>query len=150
MVGEFGESGGLDLGSDHRCVQMVMRLRALKRSKRFSMRQGAGSVGWEPGDARRYKELLDGRLMPTCPSVCGRVKARPTKVFNNCLAMLSKSFFEISNGHNWGAIWSNRDENLSHDTAIASFCSGEGFQGAWGLGRWKKVENCFIFGPLFF
>ena len=27
---------------------------------------------------------------------------------------------------------------------------GEGFQGAWGLGRWEKVEKGFIFGPLFF
>ena len=66
------------------------------------------------------------------------------------LAMLSKFFFEISNGHNWGAIWSNRDETLSCDTAMTSSCSGEGSQGAWGLGRWEKVEKCLIFGPLFF
>ena len=57
--------------------------------------------------------------------------------------------FEISNGHNWGAIWSNRDETLSCDTAMTSSCSGGGSQGAWGLGRWEKVENCFMFGPLF-
>ena len=68
-------------------------------------------------------------------------------------AVLSKifcfSFGEISNGHNWGAIWSNRDENLSSRMAVTSSCSGEGFQGAWGLGRWEKVENCFIFGACF-
>ena len=53
-------------------------------------------------------------------------------------------FFEISNGHNWGAIWSNRDETLSCDTAMTSSCSGQGSQGAWGLGRWEKVEKCFL------
>ena len=33
---------------------------------------------------------------------------------------------------------------------MTSSCSGEGFQGAWGLGRWEKVEKCFIFGPFVF
>ena len=68
--------------------------------------------------------------------------------FGGVVEKVSK--FEISNGHNWGAIWSNRDETLSCDTAMTSSCSGEGSQGAWGLGRWEKVEKCFIFGPLFF
>ena len=49
--------------------------------------------------------------------------------------------FEISNGHNWGAILSNRDETLAHDTSmIWSIFWGLG-AGAWGLGRWEKVEN---------
>ena len=85
------------------------------------------------------------QLDPILPMVMSK-KAK--EMGNGGLWTTSK--FEISNGHEWGAIWSNRDENLSHDTAIASFCSGEGFQGAWGLGRWEKVEKCFIFGPLFF
>ena len=29
-----------------------------------------------------------------------------------------KLHFEISNGHNWGAIWPHRDETLSSDTAM--------------------------------
>ena len=61
-----------------------------------------------------------------------------------------KDFFLISNGHNWGAIWSYRAVNPPPGIARTSSCSGEGFQGAWGLGRWEKVEKCFIFGPLFF
>ena len=50
-------------------------------------------------------------------------------------------FSEISNGHNWGAILSNRDETLAHDTSmIWSIFWGLG-AGAWGLGRWEKDKN---------
>ena len=33
--------------------------------------------------------------------------------------------------------------------ARTSSCSGEGSQGAWGLGRWENVEKCFIVGSFF-
>ena len=50
-------------------------------------------------------------------------------------------FSEISNGHNWGAILSNRDETLAHDTSmIWSIFWGLG-AGAWGLGRWEKDKK---------
>ena len=56
-------------------------------------------------------------------------------------------FSEISNGHNWGAILSNLDETLSHDTSVIWSIFWGLEAGAWGLGRWEKVENWFIFGP---
>ena len=94
----------------------------------------------------RKKLIVNGKKKISFPPP-GESQSAQT-CFGGVVEKVSK--FEISNGHNWGAIWSNRDENLSHDTAMTSSCSGEGFQGAWGLGRWEKVEKCFIFGPLFF
>ena len=38
---------------------------------------------------------------------------------------------------------------MSHDTSVIwSIFWGLG-AGAWGLGRWEKVEKCFIFGTFF-
>ena len=49
--------------------------------------------------------------------------------------------FEISNGHNWGAILSNRDETLTIEKAIARSIFLEGSHGAWGLGLWEQIEK---------
>ena len=68
--------------------------------------------------------------------------------FGGAVEKMSK--FQISSGHNWGAIWSYRALSTTPGIARTSSCSGEGSQGAWGLGRWEKVAKCFIFGPLFF
>ena len=40
-------------------------------------------------------------------------------------------FPKISNGHNWGAIWSYRGLSTTTGTARASSCPREGSQGAW-------------------
>ena len=84
-------------------------------------------------------------VFPIFPMVMSN-KAK--EVGNGGLWKTSK--FEISNGHNWAAIWSYRAVSTTPGIARTSSCSGEGSQGAWGLGRWEKVEKCFIFGPFFF
>ena len=55
-----------------------------------------------------------------------------------------KSFLETKNGHEWGAIWSNRDETGPRLQEISRRIFWEGCQGAWGLGLWEKVEKCDI------
>ena len=55
------------------------------------------------------------------------------------------SNFEISNGHNWGAIWSNRDETLTIEKAIARSIFLEGSHGTWGLRLWEKVEPFSVY-----
>ena len=52
-----------------------------------------------------------------------------------------KDFFLISNGHNWGAIWSNGDETLAHDTSMIWSIFWGLVAGDWGLGRWGKDKN---------
>ena len=53
--------------------------------------------------------------------------------------------FQISNGHNWGAIWSYRGLGTTVGTARIRSCSGEGSQGAWGLGLWEKnAKMCYL------
>ena len=49
------------------------------------------------------------------------------------------SFFETKNGHEWGDIWSNRDETLSSDIARVP----------WGLGLWEKVGKVTFVGHTF-
>jgi hypothetical protein len=53
----------LDLGSDHRAVQMTCSLGAKRRKKRFVQKSG-NVLGWQPQDTKRYAEpeLLDERL----------------------------------------------------------------------------------------
>ena len=59
------------------------------------------------------------------------------------------SKLETKNGHEWGAIWSNRDEILPQDTSVIwSIFWGRG-AGAWGLGRWEKIENDSFLGHFF-
>ena len=84
-------------------------------------------------------------VFPIFPMVMSN-KAK--EVGNGGLWKTSK--FEISNGHNWGAIWSYRAVSTTVGTARTWSCSGEGSQGAWGLGLWEQVENVtflrFVFG----
>ena len=58
-------------------------------------------------------------------------------------------FFETKNGHEWGAICSNRDETLSSDTSVIWGIFWEGRHGAWGAGALGKVEKCVIMGNCF-
>ena len=84
-------------------------------------------------------------VFPILPMV---ISKKAKEVGNGGLWKTSK--FEISNGHNWGAIWSYRAVSTTVGTARTWSCSGEGSQGAWGLGLWEQVERCFIFGPFVF
>ena len=74
----------------------------------------------------------------------------PLAVLGCALKLVFSDFQKFQMGTTGVQLLSNRDETLSHDTAMTSSCSGGGYHGAWGLGRWEKVEKCFIFGPLLF
>ena len=67
-----------------------------------------------------------------------------------CWGGWKMSKFEISNGHNWGVIWSYRPVSTTPETARTSSCSGEVSQGAWGLGLWENVVNVIFVGPFVF
>ena len=88
----------------------------------------------------RNERGMKKRKFPFLRPVNPRV---PKRVLGGVVEQMSK--FEISNGHNWGAIWSYRAVSTTPGTARTSSCSGEGSQGAWGLGLWEKVEKCFLF-----
>ena len=92
----------------------------------------------------RQKQIENETKITVLRPVIPRV---PKRFFVGVVEKMSK--FEISNGHNWGAIWSYRAVSTTPGIARTSSCSGEGSQGAWGLGRWEKVETCFILGHFF-
>ena len=82
-------------------------------------------------------------MFPILPMV---ISKKAKEVGNGGLCKTSK--FEISNGHNWGA-FGRIGMKLCRATMTSS-CSGEGSEGAWGLGRWEQIEKCLIFGPFVF
>jgi hypothetical protein len=51
----------IDLGSDHRAVQLTMDLAPSRRRRKFVPKR-CSVVGWEPADANKYAEILDNRL----------------------------------------------------------------------------------------
>ena len=51
----------IDLGSDHRAVQLTMDLAPSRRRRKFVPKR-CSVVGWEPADANKYAEMLDNRL----------------------------------------------------------------------------------------
>ena len=76
---------------------------------------------------------------------CCCIRRDEEKETHNINVVGKMSKFEISNGHNWGAIWSYRAVSTTPGIARTSSCSGEGSQGAWGLGRWEKLRHVYFF-----
>ena len=93
----------------------------------------------------RKKLIVNGKKKISFPPPGESQKSQTC--FGGVVEKMSK--FEISNGHNWGAIWSYRALSTTPGIARTSSCSGEGSQGAWGLGRWETGATRFLFWPFF-
>merc|ERR1739848_293525 len=94
-------------------------------SSTFRSPDGGKEMDLSSNHRGKLKEI---KRFPFLRQVIPRV---PERVFLGWSTTTSK--FEISNGHNWGAIWSNRDETLSSHTAMIWSIFWEGCHGAWPM-----------------
>ena len=92
----------------------------------------------------RNKRKMEKRRFPFLRTVNPRV---PKRVLGGVVETMSK--FEISNGHNWGAIWSYRAVNPSPESPGRALARGKDFRvpGGWGVGN--KLKNVSFLGHFF-
>ena len=103
-------------------------------SSTFRSPGGGKEIDWR---SNHTKKQIENEKKKTSFPPPGDSQSAQTCFFG----MVKKSLnFETNNGHEWGAISSNRDETLSSDTSVIWSILWEGVQGGLGAGSLRKIE----------